>query len=95
MKYLRSVKDGWTEVRACRVRPQVRSCGICGGHSGTGAGFLRVLSVSPANSNSSSSTLINDSVIRSYVVTILSASLNNQLKNEEQKLVFFSFWKKL
>jgi hypothetical protein len=25
------------------VRTQVRSCGICGGQSGTGAGFLRVL----------------------------------------------------
>jgi hypothetical protein len=26
-----------------RVRSQVRSCGICGGQSGSGAGFLRVL----------------------------------------------------
>jgi hypothetical protein len=28
---------------AARVRPWARSCGICGGQSGTGAGFLRVL----------------------------------------------------
>jgi hypothetical protein len=28
---------------AARFRAQVRSCGICGGQSGTAAGFLRVL----------------------------------------------------
>jgi hypothetical protein len=35
---------------AARVRAHVRSCGSCGGQSGTGAGILRVL-VSPANSH--------------------------------------------
>jgi hypothetical protein len=28
---------------AARVRAQVRSCGICGGQSGTGANILRIL----------------------------------------------------
>jgi hypothetical protein len=30
-------------IAAARVRARVRSCGICGGQSGTGAGFLQVL----------------------------------------------------
>jgi hypothetical protein len=32
----------WLPTAAARVRAQVRSCGICGGQSGVGAGFLRV-----------------------------------------------------
>jgi hypothetical protein len=33
----------WRPIAAARVRARVWSCGICGGQSGAGAGFLRVL----------------------------------------------------
>jgi hypothetical protein len=33
----------WLPTSAARVRSQVRSCGICGGQSSNGAGFLRVV----------------------------------------------------
>jgi hypothetical protein len=44
---------------AASVRALVRSCGICGGQSGTGGRFSPNTSVSPANSHSTDcSTLI-------------------------------------
>jgi hypothetical protein len=33
----------WLPIAAVRVRNRVWSCGICGGQSGAGAGFIRVL----------------------------------------------------
>jgi hypothetical protein len=33
----------WLPTAVARVRARVRSCGICGGQNGTGAGFVRVL----------------------------------------------------
>jgi hypothetical protein len=37
----------WLPTAAARVRAQIWSCGICGGQSGAGAGFLRVLRFLP------------------------------------------------
>jgi hypothetical protein len=35
----------WLPTSAARVRAQVKSCGICGGQSEAGTGFLRVLRI--------------------------------------------------
>jgi hypothetical protein len=37
----------WLPTSAARVQTRVQSCGICGGQSGAGAGFLRVLRFLP------------------------------------------------
>jgi hypothetical protein len=42
-KALNKANSRWFPTAEARVRAQVRSCGICGGQSGTGKGFLRVL----------------------------------------------------
>jgi hypothetical protein len=45
LRYGRAIAQAvnrWFPTAAARVRARVRSCGICGGQSGTGAGFLRV-----------------------------------------------------
>jgi hypothetical protein len=52
-------------IVAVRVRSQVRSCGICGGQSGSEAGFLRVLRfplpiLIPPTASHSSPSIIRD-----------------------------------
>jgi hypothetical protein len=53
------VVSSWLPTAAARVQSRVWSSGICGGQSGVGAGFLRVLRfplpVIPPNSPSSQS----------------------------------------
>jgi hypothetical protein len=50
----------WLPTVAARVRAQVRLCGICGGQSGAGAGFLPVFrfSLIPPTASHSSSSII-------------------------------------
>jgi hypothetical protein len=47
----------WLPTAAARLRVRA-ACGVCGGQSGTGAGFLRVLRVSPANHSTNFSIII-------------------------------------
>jgi hypothetical protein len=57
------------------LRSQVRSCGICGGQSAT-----RAL-VSIASSHYTNCYTLIHPIIRHYIVSIQTVSLNNQLKN--------------
>jgi hypothetical protein len=43
LNILAEVVIGWFATMVDRVWSQIKSCGVCGGQSGTGAGFLRVL----------------------------------------------------
>jgi hypothetical protein len=79
----------WLRAAAARVRARFWSCGICGGQSGAGAGFLRVLRfplpifippISPQSPSSITWGLYNRPVVAA-VPSGLSHSTNNIKKN--------------
>jgi hypothetical protein len=47
----------WLPIAAARVRARVWSCGICGGQSGAGAGFLLPIFIPPISPQSPSSII--------------------------------------
>jgi hypothetical protein len=48
----------WLPTAAAWILARVKSCGICGGQSGTGAGFLQVLSTANLHSTNCSTITI-------------------------------------
>jgi hypothetical protein len=75
---------------AARVRAWVRSCGICGGQSGTGAGFLRVLWFPlpifiPSIAHQSPSSIIWGSYNRPLMAAVTKWTQARPTKNKENK----------
>jgi hypothetical protein len=70
----------WLPTAAARVRSRVRSCGTCGGRSGTGAGFLLVFRfplpiLIPPNARHSSSWIMLN--VCSYFVNTATGQKHN------------------
>jgi hypothetical protein len=64
---------------AARVRSQVRSCGICGGRSGIGAGFLQVLRFPLAIIISQTAPHSSSSIIRGWYNRPIVADVASEL----------------
>jgi hypothetical protein len=80
---------------ATRVRSQVRSCGICGGQSGAGAGVLQVLQfpqpiLIPPTVSHSSSSIIWGWYNRTTVADVSSGLTLTPPHGTKKKLNFFS-----
>jgi hypothetical protein len=79
----------WLPTAADRVRTRVSSCGIWGGQSGAGAGFLRVLRfplpifISPISPQSPSSIIWG--LYNSPVVAAVPSGLSHPTNNNKKK----------
>jgi hypothetical protein len=85
----------WLPAAEARVRARVRSCGICGGQSGTVAGFLRVLwfplpTFIPPISPQSPASINWGLYIRSIVAAVPSGLSLTQLNYKINNSVAFS-----
>jgi hypothetical protein len=77
----------WLPIAAAQVQFQVRSCGICGRQSGTGAGFLRVLRFANPHSTDCSIIIIRGWYNRSTVADVPSGLSLTPPRETKKKLM--------
>jgi hypothetical protein len=76
----------WLPTAASRVPAQVKSCGICRGQSGTGAGFSYSTSVSSANSHSTDCSKFIIIIIRCWYNRPISGRCTPRTKKKKKKI---------
>jgi hypothetical protein len=80
-------------TEAARVRSQVKSCRICGGQSGAGAGFLPCTSVSSANSHSPTAPRLSSGAgTIGQIVTDVPSGLSLTPPQETNTEIIQVFW---